>query len=276
MALNLLFLTSLVLAYLPLSWSYRNGARSESCYNMLVMHERNVFGTITVVDPVDCGSSCPYQLSMVGRVAGEDNLTVEESNPTTYQCGEVYYLQLASTGNQSATIDGIMVEARENTSSFEEGSTIWGTWVNDPNSFYHAVECNRSSTSSEGPFPNAATQNEPQDVTSIDLYWKAPLPPNTTAEYQQLPLEIKFWFVVVQRRLIYYYPVAGPVLARDCTEPEMPPTAETTPSALRYEAVAVSPGDGQGCPPEDVLNAIRANISQDIRELLQNNILPSL
>jgi len=52
-----------------------------------------------------------------------------------------------------AMIDGIMVEARENTSSFEEGSTIWGTWVNDPNSFYHAVECNRSSTSSEGPFP---------------------------------------------------------------------------------------------------------------------------
>ena len=54
-------------------------------------------------------------------------------------------------GNQQNTIDGIMVEARENTSSFEEGSTIWGTWVNDPNSFYHAVECNRSSTSSEGP-----------------------------------------------------------------------------------------------------------------------------
>ena len=45
-----------------------------------------------------------------------------------------------------------MVEARENTPSFEEGSTIWGTWVTDPNNFYHAVECNRSSSSSEGPF----------------------------------------------------------------------------------------------------------------------------
>ena len=175
MALNVLFLTSLVLACLPLSWSYRNGARSESCYNMLVMHERNVFGTITVVPPVDCGSSCPYQLSMVGRVVGEDNLTAEESNATTYQCGEVYYCKcrvrmcpsslcsnyvspfntpctVQLVADQGATIDGIMVEARENTSSFEEGSTIWGTWVNDPNSFYHAVECNRSSTSSEGPF----------------------------------------------------------------------------------------------------------------------------
>ena len=93
MALNLLLLASLVLACLPLSWSYRNGARSESCYDMLVMHERNVFGMITVVSPSDCHSlmPCPYQLSMMGRVAGEDNLTVEESNPTTYQCGEVYY-----------------------------------------------------------------------------------------------------------------------------------------------------------------------------------------
>jgi len=191
MILNLLFLTSLVLACLPLSWSYRNGARSESCYNMLVIHERNVFGTITVVPPADCGSSCPYQLSMVGRVAEEDNLTVEESNPMTYQCGEVYYLQLVA--EPGATIDGFMVEARENTSSFEQGSTIWGTWVNDPNSVYHAVECNRSNTSSEGPFPNAATQNEPADVSSVDLYWRAPPPPNTTAEYQQLPLEIKFW-----------------------------------------------------------------------------------
>jgi len=47
-------------------------------------------------------------------------------------------------------------------------------------------------------------------------------------------------------------------------------------SALRYEAVAVSQEDGQGCPPEDVLNAIRANITQDILELLQNNVLPGL
>jgi len=51
-------------------------------------------------------------------------------------------------------IYGIMVEARENISPFEEeGSTIWGTWVNDPNGFYHAVECNWSSIPSEGPFP---------------------------------------------------------------------------------------------------------------------------
>jgi len=150
MALNLLLLASLVLACLPPSWSYRNGARSESCYDMLVMHEVPFSGG-RIAAPADCGSSCSYQLSMVGRVAGEDNFTVEESNPTTYQCGEVYYLQLTAT--QPATIDGIMVEARENTLSFEEGSTIWGTWVNYPNSFYHTVECNRSNTSSEGPFP---------------------------------------------------------------------------------------------------------------------------
>lgn len=51
------------------------------------MHTRNVFGNITLVPPEDCGSSCLYQLNMVGRVAGE----VEEINATTYQYGELYY-----------------------------------------------------------------------------------------------------------------------------------------------------------------------------------------
>ena len=49
-----------------------------------------------------------------------------------------------------------MVEARESDGSFEEyfeeESTIWGTWVTNPDVLYHAVECNRSLNSSEGPF----------------------------------------------------------------------------------------------------------------------------
>ena len=57
---------------------------------MLVLHEDG-FRVPPVVPPLDCGSSCAYQLNMMGRVAGEDDLTVEESNPTTYQCGEVYH-----------------------------------------------------------------------------------------------------------------------------------------------------------------------------------------
>ena len=87
MALSLFFLVSLVLTCLPLSWSYRDGARPESCYNMLAMHT-DFLGQ--VVPPTNCSSPCQYELSMVGRVMGENNLTVEEENPTTYQCGEVY------------------------------------------------------------------------------------------------------------------------------------------------------------------------------------------
>ena len=52
-----------------------------------------------------------------------------------------------------------MVEARESNSpfgqDFEIGSTIWGTWIADERSsynLYHAIECNRSMSSSEGPF----------------------------------------------------------------------------------------------------------------------------
>ena len=56
-----------------------------------------------------------------------------------------------------------MVEARNITEDFDIGSTIWGTWVTDlnlmgseydpdMNLLYHIVGCNRSLTSSEGPF----------------------------------------------------------------------------------------------------------------------------
>ena len=54
---------------------------------MLVMHT-NFLGQI--VPPINCGSSCQYELKMVGRVVGENNLTVEEENSTTCQYGEVY------------------------------------------------------------------------------------------------------------------------------------------------------------------------------------------
>ena len=70
-------------------------------------------------------------------------------------------VQLTSTS--SSTFEGFMVEARESTEAFDSGSTIWGTWVTDLNQMgsgfdpsmnllYHTVECNRSLTSSEGPF----------------------------------------------------------------------------------------------------------------------------
>ena len=89
MDLSQLFMVSLILACLPLSQSYRNGARQESCYNMLVMHA-GFSGRI--VPPNNCGSPCQYQLSMIGRVSGEADLnTVEERNSTTYQCGQIYH-----------------------------------------------------------------------------------------------------------------------------------------------------------------------------------------
>ena len=77
-------------------------------------------------------------------------------------------VQLTST---SGTFEGFMVETRERTEeestpteeAFDIGSTIWGTWVTDQSQLgsgfdpsmdllYHTVECNRSLTSSEGPF----------------------------------------------------------------------------------------------------------------------------
>ena len=87
MFLSLLFLAALTLTWLPLFQSYRGGVRSESCYNRLVMHTNFIGQT---VPPTTCGSSCWYQLRIVGKVVEENSLTVEEFNSTTYQCGEVY------------------------------------------------------------------------------------------------------------------------------------------------------------------------------------------
>ena len=43
------------------------------------------------------------------------------------------------------------------------------------------------------PTQNAATQNSPADLRSVDLYWRAPPPPNSSEEYLQLPQQIQFW-----------------------------------------------------------------------------------
>ena len=56
---------------------------------MLVMHEDG-FRVPPLVPPLECGSHCAYQLNMIGKVAGEADLTVEESGSTTYQCGQTY------------------------------------------------------------------------------------------------------------------------------------------------------------------------------------------
>ena len=85
MWLSTLFLASLTLSCLPLSLSYRDGARSESCYNMLVMHT-NFLGQ--VVSPTECGDSCPYELRLVGIVNAESGLTPME---TTYCFEKTYH-----------------------------------------------------------------------------------------------------------------------------------------------------------------------------------------
>ena len=177
MPLGLFFLISLILSYLPLSLSYRDGARSESCYNMLVMHTNFIGQTVS---PSECSNPCPYDLRVVGRLNAENTLNPME---TTYQFGEVYHCKWAVyrvqmclfmfvfslfihiyflptvqlTSTMGSAFEGFMVEARESTEAFDNGSTIWGAWVTDlgsgfdpsMNLLYHTVECNRSLTSSE-------------------------------------------------------------------------------------------------------------------------------
>ena len=55
---------------------------------MEVMHTNFLGATVS---PTTCGSPCQYELKMVGRVVGENDLTVEEEDSITYQCGKVYH-----------------------------------------------------------------------------------------------------------------------------------------------------------------------------------------
>ena len=84
-------------------------------------------------------------------------------------------VQLVSTS--TARFEGFMVEARESNSpfgqDFEVGSTIWGTWIADGRSSYHAIECNRSMSSSEGPFQ---VRYYPQHTLTTYTTWHASLP----------------------------------------------------------------------------------------------------
>jgi len=217
----ILAVLALAAVHVPLVEGYRNGAREESCYNMNVEHE-NAFlpPDRRIVPPQVCDDPCFYSMEMEAQV---DEITQERipgANLSTYQCGQVYELLLYSQESQN-TFEGYLVEARESNTSgdFAESSSIWGTWLQYQSSPYHTLHCNRSSTSQDGPYPNAATQNEPVDVGAVTLYWKAPPVSEDISQYHTLPGSITFWVTIVQQRLVYYYPIKGPELSRQCTCP---------------------------------------------------------
>ena len=72
----------------------------------------------------------------------------------THTCTHTQTVQLSSTQPSDTFFEGYLVEARESTSDgFATNTSIWGTWSVNRSDPYHTVNCNRSSTSQEGPFP---------------------------------------------------------------------------------------------------------------------------
>ena len=68
---------------------YRDGARQESCYNMLVEHE-NSFGSPRIVPPQVCQDPCVYNITVIAQVDEVTRLRIPGANLSTYQCGTVY------------------------------------------------------------------------------------------------------------------------------------------------------------------------------------------
>ena len=81
----------LVVLHIPLMEGYRDGARQESCYNMLVEHE-NSFAPpeFRIVSPQVCPSPCVYNMTVIAQVDEETRTSIPGANLTTYQCGTVY------------------------------------------------------------------------------------------------------------------------------------------------------------------------------------------
>lgn len=79
----------LVVLHIPLMESYRDGARQESCYNMLVEHE-NSFGSPRIVPPLECQDPCIFNVTVIAQVDEVTRMRIPGANLTTYQCGNVY------------------------------------------------------------------------------------------------------------------------------------------------------------------------------------------
>ena len=65
-----------------------------------------------------------------------------------------YTVQLSSSEPRN-TFEGYLVEARESITGgeFANSSSIWGSWLYNQSSPYHTINCNRSLTSQDGPYP---------------------------------------------------------------------------------------------------------------------------
>ena len=81
----------LVVLHIPLMESYRDGARQESCYNMLVEHE-NSFAPVgnRIVLPLECQDPCIFNMTVIAQVNEVNRTIISGANLTTYQCGNVY------------------------------------------------------------------------------------------------------------------------------------------------------------------------------------------
>ena len=81
----------LVVLHIPLMEGYRDGARQESCYNMLVEHENSFAPPESrIVPPQMCPDPCFYNMTVIAQVDEETRMRIPEANLSTYQCGTVY------------------------------------------------------------------------------------------------------------------------------------------------------------------------------------------
>ncbi len=81
-------LLGVVLLLAPSALAYGDGARSESCYDMMTNHTDTFSGRLA--PPFSCEAPCQFSIQVVARVDNENNRMRVEENTTTYECDAVY------------------------------------------------------------------------------------------------------------------------------------------------------------------------------------------
>ena len=120
---------------------------TSSIFNIELLH----------VSPPTCTFSTPPMVHTHTHARTHAYTHAHVAHTHTHTCTHTHTVRLSSTQPSDTFFEGYLVEARESTSDdFANNTSIWGTWSVNRSDPYHTVNCNRSSTSQEGPFPVSA------------------------------------------------------------------------------------------------------------------------
>lgn len=145
----------LLLALFPCCLAYRDGARSDSCYDHRVEH---IIPNSPPIAKIVCDAMCNHVMTISGEYDYENRVLIN-SSVGAFQCGSVYQRELIDVFLESALINlffaviltttvenGFLVQARGSGNTFQPDSDILGEFLPDilETPMYKILRCGRN------------------------------------------------------------------------------------------------------------------------------------